>query len=101
MTTTHLIEEYKVKENTILCVCGWKDDASQFKFHQEVSWPTNKKPSPNPYEMDAFNGPISIVDKGITREIRFNHPDLFDYVDDTQKEDYEIFPRALPEDGDF
>lgn len=50
MATTHLIEEYKVKDNTILCVCGWFGSADDFAAHQFMSPPTDKKPSPDKYE---------------------------------------------------
>lgn len=97
MTTTHLIEEYKVKADTILCCCGWFGKASAFAKHQFNSPPTDKIPSPNPYEMDDFNGPIS-QDKGIIFRDILYHPDLFDYVDPGKKEDIpEIHVDALPE----
>lgn len=86
MTTTHLIEEYKVKADTILCCCGWFGKSASFQKHQTTSRPTDKVPTPSPYEMDNFNGPI-IQDKGIIfRDVIYN-PDMFDYVKPGKKEE--------------
>lgn len=95
---THLIEEYNVKDDTILCVCGWKDNTTFFPLHQELTPPTSKLPSPDRFAGEVFNGPIDTVEKGITREITYEHPDLFDYVNPKQREKTtEIFDRALVE----
>ncbi len=102
--TTHLIEEYKVQEDTILCCCGWKDRTDFFPLHQEISPPTLKVPTPSPYDAGAYNGPINNVDidKGITWTMKDKYPDLYDYFNSMEKESIpEIFVSAPVETEEF
>ena len=74
---THLIEEYKVKDNTILCCCLWFGSADDFAEHQLTSEPTDLIPSPDPYE--AVNYFTTEQDKKRLAAM-LRDPSYFDYV---------------------
>jgi hypothetical protein len=44
ISKAHVIDEYKVRANTILCICGWKGDADEdWKKHKYDSRKTQEK----------------------------------------------------------
>ena len=64
---THVIEEYKARADTILCVCDWFGPSKEFKQHRldNRDVPTDYEPDTNTYNRTSNRYYVPDISEGL------------------------------------